>query len=187
MVRLCRDLGNWSKLSSTLQVINKRRAQSKLAISAIVEEAIAYIDTCSVKADKIELIKTLRDITEGKMYVEAECARMHLKLAHIYESDGDIEAACTEIQDVHVETYGSLPKKEKAEYIIEQIRVNMVRKDYIRALIQSRKMNEKLLQGDDFNEIRLKFYTLMVDYFTYEKNAWEISQAYYKVFSFIHR
>ena len=42
------------------------------------------------------------------------------------------------IQDVHVETYGSLSKKEKAEYILQQIRLNLLKKDYVRALIQSR-------------------------------------------------
>jgi hypothetical protein len=51
---------------------------------------------------------------------------------------GDISGACDMIQDVHVETYGSLSKKEKAEYILQQIRLNLLKKDYVRALIQSR-------------------------------------------------
>ena len=57
---------------------------------------------------------------------------------------GDISGACDMIQDVHVETYGSLSKKEKAEYILEQIRLNLLKNDYVRALIQSRKMNRKV-------------------------------------------
>ena len=48
-------------------------------------------------------------------------------LAHILESKNDIVGACDMIQDVHVETYGSLTKKEKAEYILEQIRLNLIR------------------------------------------------------------
>jgi 26S proteasome regulatory subunit N5 len=62
------------------------------------------------------------------------------------------------IQDVHVETYGSLSKKEKAEYILQQIRLNLLKKDYVRALIQSRKMNRKVLDEEDFNEVKVKFY-----------------------------
>ena len=58
-----------------------------------------------------------------------------LPLSH---SAGDITGACDMIQDVHVETYGSLSKKEKAEYILQQIRLNLLKKDYVRALIQSR-------------------------------------------------
>lgn len=50
------------------------------------------------------------DVCAGKMYVEAEDARLHLMLALIQEEDGDIGAACDMIQDVHVETYGALSK-----------------------------------------------------------------------------
>jgi len=69
------------------------------------------------------VIKVLSDVCEGKMYVEAECARLHLQMAKILESKSDIENACKEIQDIHVETYGTLDKKEKAEFILEQIRL----------------------------------------------------------------
>jgi 26S proteasome regulatory subunit N5 len=65
-------------------------------------------------------------------------------LALIYETTGDITAACDMIQDVHVETYGALTKKEKAEYILQQIRLNLLKRDFIRTIIQSRKMNKKV-------------------------------------------
>jgi hypothetical protein len=87
------------------------------------------------------------------------------------------------LQDVHVETYGSLSKKEKAQYILEQVsisisktpkipikpnflilkyllnpqiqmRLNLIRKDYIRALIHSRKMNTKTLEEEGFGEVK---------------------------------
>lgn len=71
--------------------------------------------------------------------MEAEDARLHLTLALIYESElNDLTRACDLIQDVHVETYGSLTKVEKAAYILEQIRLNLKKKDFIRALLQSR-------------------------------------------------
>jgi 26S proteasome regulatory subunit N5 len=144
MVRLCRTKNDWTKLNSTLAVINKRRAQSKLAISAVVAEAMKYIEETPSVEVKIELIKTLKEICAGKMYVEGESAQLHLMLALILEEQGDISGACDMIQDVHVETYGALTKKEKAEYILEQIRLNLRKKDYVRALIQSRKMNRKV-------------------------------------------
>ena len=80
----------------------------------------------------------------GKIYVESESSKLHLILSQIYEKNGDLTTACNLIQDVHVETYGSLTKKEKAEYILFQISINLKCKDYIRALIQSRKMNRKV-------------------------------------------
>ena len=159
MVRLCRSKNDWPKLNSTLAVINKRRSQSKLAISAVVEEAMKYMEETPSLDVKIELIKTLKDICDGKMYVEAESANLHLTLALIMEEQGDLTGACAMIQDVHVETYGSLSKKEKAEYILQQIRLNLLKKDYVRALIQSRKMNRKLLDEEGFEEIKVESYT----------------------------
>lgn len=141
MVRLCREKNDWEKLNSTLIVINKRRAQGKVAVSAIVEEAMGYIEQTPSLTERVSLIKTLMDVCEGKIYVEAESARLHLMLAFIHEKNGDINEACEVIQDVHVETYGSIPREEKAEYILHQTRLNLLNKDYVRALIQSRKMN----------------------------------------------
>lgn len=122
MVQLCREKSDWEQLNSTLSIINKRRNQSTMVLGAVVKEGMTYIDQTPNQTTKVELIKTLKDICKGKMYLEAEDARLHLMLAHIYEKDGDIGAACDMIQDVHVETYGSLTKKEKAEYILEQVR-----------------------------------------------------------------
>ena len=185
MVRLCKDKGNWSKLNSVLAVLHKRRAQSKIAIGAIVDEAYSYLNSVNwpTLETKIDLIKTLKDICEGKIYVEAESARLHLMLAMILEKEkGDIAAACDMIQDVHVETYGSLTKKEKAEYILEQIRLNLARKDFIRALIQSRKMNRKVIEEPGFEEIKVNFYTMMVEYHSQNKEIWDICQSYYKIY-----
>jgi 26S proteasome regulatory subunit N5 len=98
MVRLCREKNDWAKLNSTLAVINKRRAQSKVAISAIVEEAMKFLDSAPNLETRIELIKTLKDICEGKIYVEAESAKLHLLLALILEGQGDVTGACDMIQ-----------------------------------------------------------------------------------------
>lgn len=182
MVRLCKQKSDWAKLNSTLVVLNKRRAQSKMAITAIVMEALTYVDSTPSKEIKVDLIKTLMEICEGKIYVEAECARLHLMLALMLEEDGDLTGACDNIQDVHVETYGSLSKKEKAEYILQQVRLNLLRKDYIRALIQCRKMNRKTIEEEGFEDVKVKFYTMMVEYHVQEKDSWEICQSYFKIF-----
>lgn len=184
MTRLCREKNDWVKLNSTIHVIDKRRNQSKFAVTAVVEECLTYIEQTPSKAVKIELIKALKDVCEGKMYLEAESARLHLMLALIWEADGDIAGSCEIIQDVHVETYGSLSKKEKAEYILQQVRLNLLRKDLVRALIHSRKMNKRTLEETDegFDQVKIYFYRLMVQYHLHEKNYWEIAQCFYKIY-----
>jgi 26S proteasome regulatory subunit N5 len=183
IVRLCHSLGNYPKLNASLLVLNKRRSQSKNAITAIVQEAMTYLVTCPSIDIKMELIKTLITVCTGKMYVEAEDARLHLILALIYETRDDIASACDMIQDVHVETYGSLSKTEKAgqivfglccslianmlimmtaiEYILQQIRLNLKRKDFIRTMIQSRKMNRKTIEQEGFNDVSCVNKTLL--------------------------
>lgn len=182
MVRLCREKNDWPKLNSVLAVINKRRAQSKTAIQAIVEEAYTYLEQCPSVQTKAELATTLKEVVDGKIYVEAQSARLHLMLALILEEQNDIGGACDMIQDVHVETYGSISKLEKAEYILEQIRLNLLRKDFIRAMIQSRKMNRKTIEEEGFEKVKISFYNMMVEYHTKEKDAWEICQCYYKIY-----
>lgn len=181
MVTLCKGKGNWERLNSILLLIHKRNTQNKLTISVIVEESLKYLDSTPSVDVRVDLIKTLKEIVDGKIYVEGESAHLHFMLSKIYEERGDLDQATEIVQDVHVETYGALTKKEKAVYILEQIRLNLARKDYIRALIASRKMNLKTVEEEGFEEIKIKYYTMMVEYFTVEKDTWEISNAYYKI------
>lgn len=46
--------------------------------------------------------------------MEVERARLTHKLALLKEADGDIEAAAGAMQEMPVETFGSMEKKEKA-------------------------------------------------------------------------
>jgi 26S proteasome regulatory subunit N5 len=182
LVRLCREKNDWAQLNSVLSVINKRRSQSKMAIEGIVLEAYEYLEQCPSVDIKTALATTLKEVCEGKIYVEAQSARLHLILALNLESQNNISGACDMIQDVHVETYGSISKLEKAEYILQQMRLNLLRKDYIRTMIQSRKMNRKTIESEGFENVKISFYSMMIEYYIKEKNAWEICQCYYKIY-----
>eukprot|EP01031_Cornospumella_fuschlensis_P046865 gene46865-57382_t len=132
LVRLSKGKNDWDKLNAMLTLINKRSAQHKVALTAVVQEAMSYLESTPTMAVKVSLMKTLKDVCAGKIYVEGESAKLHFMLAKIYEDQGHIALACDTIQDVHVETYGSLSKNEKALFILEQIRLNLIRKDFIR-------------------------------------------------------
>lgn len=181
MIRMCRERDDWARLNSTLQVLSKRRNQSKMAVTALVEEATKYIDEAPSAGQRMDLIKALMAICEGKIYVEGESARLHLMLARMHEADGNIDLACQTIQDVHVETYGSISKLEKAEYILHQMRLNILNNDFTRTMIHSRKMNRKTLDESDFQSVKLQFYQLMIEFYLHDRNCWEICQCYYKV------
>jgi 26S proteasome regulatory subunit N5 len=103
-----------------------------------------WLDETPDEATKVSLIVALRDITDGKIFVESERARLTRLLADIKEANGDVVGAADVLQEVAVETYGALDKKEKAAFILEQVRLTLLKKDYVRALIQSRKINRKV-------------------------------------------
>lgn len=184
-VKLVREHDDWELLNATLTQLSKRRQQNKAAITAMVQEGMTFIDEAPQGA-KQKLIVTLRDITDGKIFVEAELARLTRKLSELLEADGKVGEACDIIQDVHVETYGSLGKQEKLDFILEQIRLTLAKKDFIRTFIISKKVTRKLLDGDEpaVQELKLKFYRLMIEYhsLSVDKDAFEIAQHYHHIY-----
>ena len=48
-----------------------------------------------------------------------------------------------------------MDKREKVEFILEQIRLGLAKKDYVRTQIISRKINAKFLNQED-NEVGIK-------------------------------
>lgn len=124
------------------------------AITAIVQRAVTFVDelnTTSELEQKLELINVLRTISEGKIYVENERARLTKILAGIKEAAGQVKEASEILQEVQVETYGSMEKKEKTDFILEQTRLCLDSKDFVRGLIIARKINPKVLTEEGFD------------------------------------
>ncbi|CAN0330816.1 unnamed protein product [Ascophyllum nodosum] len=182
-VRLCKEVEDWAQLNTTLTLLSKRRGQHSRTVTAMVQEAMGWLDEAPDKEKRVALLVALRDITDGKIYVEAERAKLTRMLAAVKEKDGDIAGAAEVLQEVHAETYGALSKKEKADFILEQIRLTLAKKDYVRALIQSRKINRKVLLDDDMQDIKIRFYQLMVEYDTHEKATFDLCQDFHSIYS----
>ena len=51
---------------------------------------------------ELKLIETLRTITEGKIYVEVERARLTHRLSSMQEEDGDLTSAAKTMQELQV-------------------------------------------------------------------------------------
>lgn len=103
----------------------------------------------------------------------------------IKEKNGDIAGAATIMQELQVETYGSMEKQEKVnrqinffetptqisltillllkvELILEQMRLTLAKKDYIRTQIISKKINVKYFDDenltDHVQDLKLKYF-----------------------------
>nr|BAM18087.1 proteasome regulatory subunits rpn5 [Papilio xuthus] len=162
IVQIWYEAKNWAALNDHIVLLSKRRSQLKQAVVKMVQECCNYVNKTPDKETKIKLIETLRSITEGKIYVEVERARLTNILAKIREEEGDVAEAAKIIQELQVETYGSMDKREKVELILEQMRLCLAIKDYIRTQIISKKINTKFFEEDDTQELKEKFYRIMI-------------------------
>lgn len=149
IVQVCHEANNWSILNEHINLLTKRRSQLKQAVAKMVQECYLYVEQAPDKDTMIKLIDTLRQVTEGKIYVEVERARLTHKLAKIREEEGNIEEAANIIQELQVETYGSMEKREKVELILEQMRLCLAKKDYIRTQIISKKISTKFFDDEN--------------------------------------
>lgn len=163
IVQICREANNWPALNEHIILLAKRRSQLKQAVAKMVQECCLYVEQTPDKETMTKLIDTLRQVTEGKIYVEVERARLTHKLAKIKETEGNITEAANIIQELQVETYGSMEKKEKVELILEQMRLCLAKKDYIRTQIISKKINTKFFEDESSQELKLKYYKLMME------------------------
>ena len=100
-------------------MLTKKRSQLKQAVTKMVQECCKWISegTLPSKDIELELISTLRTVTEGKIYVEVERARMTHRLSKMKEEEGLVEEASKIMQELQVETYGSMDRKEKVNNI----------------------------------------------------------------------
>jgi 26S proteasome regulatory subunit N5 len=110
------------------------------SVQAIVRQATSILDTLESQEKQIELIKVLQAVTEGKLFVEIDRARLTRRLAMIHETNGDVGTAADVIQEIAVETFGAMHRSEKIAFVLEQMRLCMDAQDFTRAQILSRKV-----------------------------------------------
>ncbi|PON47796.1 Winged helix-turn-helix DNA-binding domain containing protein [Parasponia andersonii] len=152
ILQLCFEARAWKTLNEQIVVLSKRRGQLKQAVTAMVQQAMQYIDETPDLETRIELIKTLNNVSAGKIYVEIERARLTKKLAKIKEEQGLIAEAADLMQEIAVETFGAMAKTEKIAFILEQVRLCLDRQDFVRAQILSRKISPRVFDADTSKE-----------------------------------
>ncbi|PHJ24074.1 26s proteasome subunit p55, partial [Cystoisospora suis] len=120
----------------------------------------------------------------AEIFVEVERARLVLMLAEMKEAEGKIDEAATILQEVQVETFGAMEKREKTAYILKQMDLVLRRGDFIRCQIISKKINVKLLDNDEsLQDFKIRFYELMIVYYLHENFTLDCCKAYFSLFN----
>ena len=111
----------------------------------MVQVVMGFLDETPNLDTKLTVIETLRTVTEGKIFVEVERARVTKILSDIKKEQGDIKAARDILCELQVETFGSMERREKTEFILEQVALCIESDDWTQAGILSRKISTKYL------------------------------------------
>jgi len=78
-----------------------------------------------------------------QIFVEVERARVTKTLSDIKRSQGDIPAATEILCELQVETFGSMTRREKTEFILQQVALCIENGDWTQASILSRKISTR--------------------------------------------
>lgn len=181
IVDVCHQGKEYKVLGENLVALAKRRGLLKEPIKHMVQRAHTILAELDYDT-KMKLMDTLLSITDGKIFVEKSRARLVLELAHIRESEGKIDEAAKILQEVQVETFGTMKKKEKTEYILEQMRLCLLKKDFVRTQIISKKIHPRVLNEEGFEELKIRFNKLMIQYCLSDRTHLAIANCYWHIY-----
>ena len=66
------------------------------------------------------------------------------------------------IQEIQIETYGSLETKDKVEFILYQMKLVLMRKDFVRCQILSRKISKRHLSEVGLEALKIQYFLFMI-------------------------
>lgn len=159
-------------------ILTKRRSQIKQAVTAMIQECCKFVDLIPDKDVKLRLIDTLRTVTAGKIYVESERARLTHTLAKIWEAEGKVIDAANVMQELQVETFGTMERREKVTLILEQMRLSIAKEDYIKTQIISKKVHTKFFEDEANEDLKFKYYHLMITLDQHDSNYLNICKHF---------
>jgi 26S proteasome regulatory subunit N5 len=211
-VQFCYDARDYELLNSTILLLSKKHGQLKTTIQEFVELAISWLDEIKKaegEAKWLQLIETLRTVTEGKIFLETPRARVTLLLAHHHERSASGHSAAQDalvtasdlLSDLQVETYSSMERREKTEFILEQMRLLIAvarmkdekagrdgkdplgggETEWVKVRVGGRKINEEFLKEKENEDLKLKYYELMIQHALKHNDFLDVTKYYYKV------
>lgn len=107
---------------------------------------------------------------------------MTKSLSEINEKAGDITTASDLLQELQVETFSSMERREKVEFVLEQMRLLKLQSDFEKFFIVSKRINLKWLTEPDHEDLKLKFYELMIIWGLHSKNYLQVTKFYRQIY-----
>ena len=103
-------------------------------------------------------------------------------LAHIKKAQGDLAGATTVLCELQVETFGSMDRREKTDFILEQVDLCIQKGDYTPAVIFSRKISTKYITNPDVTDLKLRYYDQQIQLAKQEDKYLDACKHYRQVY-----
>lgn len=159
IMQIALETNDPARIIHTAKNLTSKRGQMIKSTSLIVRNCMAFIDKISDLPSKISFLEAIKGICEKKIYLEVEYARCAMMLVKLTEgSENDLQAAAKIMENVQVETYGSMTKKEKMEFILYQMRIQFLLKDRTKLYIVAKKVNIKTLDEESFHLLKISYF-----------------------------
>ena len=98
------------------------------------------------------------------------------------EEDGKAEEATKIIQEIQIETYGSLTTPEKVTFILYQMKLVLNRRDFVRCQIMSRKISRRHLNEKGLEKEKIQYFAYMVQYFVHERMTLDAAKSFQTIY-----
>jgi len=148
---------------------------------ALTEYGRSIGDTDLNEDTKMQLMRTLQEVTEGKVFLEVERARVSRLISDQLYAHGEVSKAADTLQELAVETFGSMDRREKVEFILEQMRLNVERSDFHRVNMLSRKIHTKFFEDEAHHDLKLLYYELMIKTGMHDNKPLDVCKYYREV------
>jgi len=180
IVQLCWEANDVQAVIDNVVLIARKRGQMATVTSAVVEHSLNFVEELGKRDAALQekLVRGLRDVTEGRIFLEVPRAKLTRILAEMLEKRGEKEEACRVMQDVQVETFAALSDGEKTDFILEQLRLCLETGDTNKAIIIGRKVSQKLIMKEEHMERRLRYCELMEQYWTIKRDWLEVAKKF---------
>lgn len=142
----------------------------------------AFFEQLAGDAQKLKLLEHLRELTAGKIFVEVERARLTKLRADTLEVEGKISEAADVLQSVQVETFGQMERREKTQFILDQMRLCLAKGDYIKTQILSRKISKRVIDAPALADLKIRYFLLLARFHAHDSNWLEVARAFLEMY-----
>lgn len=184
LLQITKEHKTVDEIINVFTFILARRAQQKPAIIKAVEICVTFINEFkeTQKEAYEKLSKTVCNQTEGKVFVDLQRAKIVKEYSLYLEENERLEEAMELMKTMHIETFVSLDRMERIDFLLLQLRIALECKDYLQAQLLSNKINRNTLQLEGFEVLRIEFCRLMIKYYLHQKKYIEVTKLFITIY-----